>query len=68
MAMKDAQPGTIHLKDYEAPRYLIDKTTLKIEIEQDLAKVYATLDMRRNPESDYSGNTLVLSGQQLTLE
>ena len=72
MAMKDAQPGTIHLKDYEAPRYLIDKTTLKIEIEQEQARVHATLNMRRNPESGYSGNssgnTLVLSGQQLTLE
>jgi len=80
MAMKDAQPGTIHLKDYEAPRYLIDKTTLKVEIEQDKAKVYATLNMRRNPESDYSDNcsgnpldssldsSLVLSGQQLSLE
>ena len=70
--MNDAQPITIHLKDYEAPRYLIDKTLLQVEIGKDNAKVdtrvKATLSMRRNPESKYTGNTLVLSGQQLKLE
>ncbi len=68
MVMKDAQPGTIHLKDYEAPKYLIDKTTIKVEIEKDKARVYAALNMRRNPESGDSGNNIVLSGQQLILE
>jgi len=66
--MNDAQPITIHLKDYEAPRYLIDKTVLNIEIGKDRAKIKATLSMRQNSESGYTGNTLVLSGQQLKLE
>ena len=70
--MNDSQPITIHLKDYEAPRYLIDKTLLQVEIGKDNAKVgtrvKATLSMRRNPESKYTGSTLVLSGQQLKLE
>jgi aminopeptidase N len=67
MAMKDAQPGSIQLKDYEVPRYLIDKTVLRIEIGPEDATVHAILTMRRNPDSDYGGNTLVLSGQSLNL-
>ena len=68
MAMKDAQPGSIHLKDYEVPRYLIDTTVLRIEIGTEDARVQASLSIRRNPESTYTGNTLVLSGQELKLE
>ena len=67
MAMKDAQPGTIHLRDYEAPRFLIDKTVLRIEIRDDDACVQATLSLRRNPESQYDGKSLELYGQHLTL-
>jgi len=67
MAMKDAQPGTIHLRDYEAPRFLIDKTVLRIEIRDDDACVQATLSLRRNPDSQYDGESLELYGQYLTL-
>ncbi|MEH6466374.1 MAG: aminopeptidase N, partial [Porticoccus sp.] len=72
IAMKDAQPGSIHLKDYEAPRFLIDKTVLRVDIREDDASVRATLSMRRNPDSgDQSssqGKSLELHGQQLTLK
>ena len=68
MAMKDAQPGTIHLKDYEAPRYLIDKTVLRVDITDNDASVHTTLSMRRNPDSAYQGQSLELYGQQLTLK
>lgn len=68
MAMKDAQPGSVHLSDYEVPRYLIDKTVLRLEIGAEDASVHAALSMRKNPESEYAGNTLELSGQSLTLE
>ena len=68
MAMKDAQPGTIYLSDYEAPRFLIDKTVLCIDVREDDTKVLATLSMRRNPESEYRGKDLDLSGQELALQ
>jgi aminopeptidase N len=76
MDMKDAQPGTIHLKDYEAPRFLIDKTVLRVDIRENDVSVYATLSMRRNPDcnsdSDHQnsspGTPLELHGQQLTLK
>ncbi len=80
MAMKDAQAGTIHLKDYEAPRFLIDKTVLRVDIRENDASVHATLSMRRNPDcnpgcnsdsgdqSSSQGKSLELHGQQLTLK
>ncbi len=68
MAMKDAPTGTIHLDNYEAPRFLIDKTVLTIDIREDDALVQATLSMRRNPESQYTGKSLELCGQELVLK
>lgn len=72
MAMKDAQLGTIELKDYEAPRFLIDKTILRVDIRENDASVHATLSMRRNPDSgnqsSSQGKSLELHGQQLTLK
>ena len=68
MAMKDPQLGTIYLSEYEAPRFLIDKTVLCIDVREDDAKVLATLSMRRNPESKYRGKDLDLSGQELALQ
>ena len=80
MAMKDAQLGTIDLKDYEAPRFLIDKTVLRVDIRENDASVHTTLSMRRNPDcnpgcnsdsgdqSSSQGKSLELHGQQLTLK
>ena len=67
MAMKDAQPGTIHLKAYEAPRFFIDKTTLRVDVRDDDTLVHATLSVRRNPDSQYAGDSLELHGQNLSL-
>ncbi|MBQ0711427.1 MAG: aminopeptidase N [Porticoccus sp.] len=78
--MKDAQPGTIDLKDYQAPRFLIDKTVLRVDIRENDASVHATLSMRRNPDCNSScnsdsgdqsssqGKSLELHGQQLILK
>ncbi|TNE81559.1 MAG: aminopeptidase N, partial [Gammaproteobacteria bacterium] len=66
--MKDAQPGNIYLKDYEVPRFLIDKTELRVEIGDQDATVLANLEMRRNPDSQYQGHSLVLHGVQLSLQ
>ncbi len=68
MMMRDAQPGNIYLKDYRAPRYLIDKTVLRVEIRQDDTVVLATLEMRRNPDTNDRETGLVLDGQGLSLQ
>ena len=68
MAMRDAQPGNIYLKDYEVPRFLIDKTELRVEIGDKDATVLANLTLRRNPASNYQGKSLSLHGVQLELQ
>ncbi|MDU9413013.1 aminopeptidase N [Pseudomonas sp. zfem005] len=66
--MRTEQPKVIHLKDYQAPDYLIDETTLTFELHEDHTLVHAQLVMRRNPErANGSLPTLVLDGQQLEL-
>ncbi len=48
--MRTEQPKVIHLKDYQAPEYLIDETHLTFELYEDRTLVHAQLVMRRNPE------------------
>lgn len=64
--MKDAQPKTIFLKDYQPPNYLIDTTTLRVELEEQGAAVFAKLKMRRNSDVPV-GTELVLHGVDLEL-
>lgn len=66
--MRTEQPNVIHLKDYQAPDYLIDETALTFELHEDHTLVHAQLVMRRNPErADGTLPALVLDGQQLEL-
>ncbi len=70
--MRTEQPKVIHLKDYQAPDYLIDETHLKFELFEDHSLVHAELVMRRNPDraAGAPGDDLpplVLHGQQLEL-
>ena len=66
--MRDAQPKTIYLTDYQVPEFLIDKTDLDFKLEQTSTLVSAELSMRRNPESTAQQAALVLHGQELQLE
>ncbi len=75
--MRTEQAKTIYLKDYQAPDYLIDETTLTFELHEDHTLVHAQLVMRRNPEkgaglpgAGLPGAglpPLVLDGQELEL-
>ena len=48
--MKDSQPKAIYLKDYRAPDYWIDHTSLNVDLYEDHALVTAVLDIRHNPD------------------
>jgi aminopeptidase N len=61
--MKDGQPNTVRLEDYQVPAYLVDQTTLHVDINEDETVVTATLHVRRNPES--AGGEFVLDGGEL---
>lgn len=65
--MRTEQPKVIHLKDYQAPAYLIDETHLTFELYEDRTLVHAQLVMRRNPEAGAGLPPLVLHGQDLEL-
>lgn len=66
--MRDAQAGTIFLKDYTPPNFLIQKTQLHFELFEDHALVASSLTLVRNPDSpDKSSGVLELHGQELEL-
>jgi aminopeptidase N len=64
--MQDNKPGTIYLKDYQPPAYLIDQTDLSFDLQEDFVLVTAHLHLRRNPETPNAA-ALVLQGQELEL-
>lgn len=65
--MRTEQPKVIHLKDYQAPEYLIDETHLTFELYEDRTLVHAQLVMRRNPAAGAGLPPLELHGQDLEL-
>ncbi len=65
--MRTEQPKVIHLKDYQAPEYLIDETHLTFELYEDRTLVHAQLVMRRNPAAGGGLPPLELHGQDLEL-
>jgi aminopeptidase N len=60
--MRDAQPPTIHLKDYAPPAFSVDAVELDVDIRDDHALVRAKLAIRRN-----APGPLVLDGDELEL-
>ena len=54
--MKDAQPSTTYLKDYQAPDYWIDSTCLTFDLHEDYALVTSVLQIRLNQNKN--GKTL----------
>ena len=66
--MRDAQPESIYLKDYQPPHFVIEETHLRFDLFEDYAQVDSRLVMRRNRQQheNYEG-PLVLVGKQLEL-
>lgn len=60
--MRDATPQTIYLKDYKVPEFLIDKTNLVFDLNEDYCRVNSSLTIRRNPDSQSSSASLFLDG------
>jgi aminopeptidase N len=65
--MKESQGKTVYLRDYQVPDFLIDATSLKVELFEHETLVRATLQMRRNPASHNPQAPLVLQGRQQEL-
>ncbi|MEH6609722.1 MAG: aminopeptidase N [Halioglobus sp.] len=73
--MRDAQPSTIYLSDYQVPDYLIDTTELSFDLHEDHAIVSSRLAIRRNELAGDSSSAsdsetapgLYLNGRELEL-
>jgi aminopeptidase N len=65
--MRDAQPKTIHLKDYTPPDFLVEAIDLDVDLRDDHALVTARLAVVRNPNSVQPAAPLVLDGDELEL-
>jgi aminopeptidase N len=64
--MKDAKPGTVYLKDYRRPAYLINRTELHFELCEDYTVVSSRLHLLRDG-SVAQDASLELHGQDLEL-
>jgi aminopeptidase N len=64
--MRDAKPGTVYLKDYRPPAYLINRTELHFDLQEDCAIVTARLFLLRDG-SVAQNESLELSGEELEL-
>ena len=64
--MKNADAKTIYLKDYQQPAFWIDTVDLIFDLEDDHARVTASVDYKRNAESALE--SLELFGSELELE
>ncbi len=60
--MKDATPQTIYLKDYKVPEFLIDKTSLVFDLQDENCRVNSVLSVRRNTDSQQTSAPLFLHG------
>lgn len=66
--MNDVQPQAIFLSDYKAPLFLIDKTQLKFDIQEEFVEVTSFLHIIRNSNREIdAGNELELNGDELEL-
>ena len=64
--MRDAEPKAIHLSDYRAPDWLVDKVDLDFSLHPSQTRVTSKLSLRRNP-AGAPGAPAVLDGDGLTL-
>ena len=62
--MRDANPGTILLKDYQAPAYLINRTELHFDLGEEETTVTSRLHLLRSSQEPAA---LELQGQELEL-
>jgi aminopeptidase N len=65
--MREAEPKTIHLKDYTPPAFLVDAIELEVDIREQDAIVMARLAVRRNPRAADADADLALDGDELEL-
>ena len=64
--MRDAKPGTVYLKDYQPPTFLINRTELHVELHEECALVSSRLFLLRSGQGA-DDSPLELDGEGLEL-
>ncbi|MDH5517245.1 MAG: aminopeptidase N [Gammaproteobacteria bacterium] len=64
--MKDANPKTIHLSEYQQPDYWIDHVELRFELGEEQSRVLSVIEFRRR-QNVADNAALVLHGEELQL-
>jgi aminopeptidase N len=64
--MRDARPGTVYLRDYRPPNYLINRTELHFELQEEQVIVSSRLHLLREPHAGEE-EPLELHGEELEL-
>jgi aminopeptidase N len=65
--MRNANPQTVYLKDYQVPDYLIHTVDLNFTLDEQQTKVISRLSLVRNPDSQSTETALILAGENLKL-
>ncbi len=66
--MREPTPLTIHLKDYQAPAFLVPEISLDFDVHEEFTRVKARLVVERNPAAADTSAPLMLNGEALELE
>ena len=66
--MREPTPQTIHIKDYQAPAFLVPEIALDFDIFEDHTLVKARLTLERSAAAQDPAAPLVLFGEELLLE
>jgi len=65
--MTSDQPTAIHLKDYEAPHYLVENVNLVFDLEPESTRVLCAATYYANYDTTVKTHPIVLDGEDLTL-
>jgi len=60
--MQQGKPKTVRLDDYQVPPFIIEATQLHVDITEQVTRVSATLEIKRNPEDAAGSRPLQLDG------
>jgi aminopeptidase N len=63
--MKEANPQTIYLKDYQPPAFLIGQVNLRFDLKETGTRVFSEIHIQRNPQAQSEDQTLFLNGEGL---
>ncbi len=66
--MRDANPKTTYLKDYQPPDFLIETVELKFSLQEENTQVVSRMHVVKNPDTVNSSGDLELTGEDVLID